>query len=98
MKDITKAHATAELALLLPRGATVHVIIRGVTMRSNSIVEFLVPPTQHIGHYVGAILNRPYLYGQKGVLLRRGQAADALLEDLSVALFGEPKQLKAVWL
>lgn len=95
---ITKARASAELASVLQSGDTVCIVLRGPSRRMNTIVDFVVLPSTRIGECVAAILERPYLYAYKGVLLRKGQVAESLIDDLSRQLFGSTKQLKSTWL
>lgn len=94
--DITKSHAIAQLTSLLDRGDLLHLIIRGPSRRLNTIVEVILPPSLHIGEYIGVTMDRPYVYSYKGVLLRKGQTAEGLIDDLSMELFGEPHQLRTL--
>lgn len=97
IRDVSFSEASANLAVMLTRGDTLTLVRRGPSRRHNLIVDVAV---QHIsiGRFVGAIVGRPYLFTQQGVLLRGGLSAEEMVKRVSVELFGEPNQLKAVWL
>lgn len=95
---ISKARASAELSLMLHPGDTICIVLRGPSRRKNTIVDFIILPQAHIGEYMAALLDQPFLYSYKGMLLRKGQLAEGVIENLSRELFGQYNQLKSTWL
>jgi hypothetical protein len=97
IRDVSFPYAVAHLASVLNRGDTLHVIRRGPSRRRNLIVDVMKLPGEQLGPYVGALVGRPYLFTQQGILLK-GDTAEQIVSRVSTELFGEPDQLKAVWL
>lgn len=98
IRDVTFPFAVAHLTSVLRRGDTLHVIRRGPSRRHNLIVDVMKLPAEQLGPFVGAVVGRPYLFTQQGILLKRGASAEDVIRRVSFEVFGEPNQLKAVWL
>jgi len=99
---MAKANAAAMLSTLLSRGDTVFLIRRANGRNArNKIVDLRLathPTKSTAGELIGALLGKVYIFSRGGLLLKKDEAAEDIIRTLSIELFGEPNQLKAIWL
>lgn len=99
---LTRAQAIGTLSTMVSRGDTVF-LIRRVAGRNarNKIVDLRLasaPTRSTAGELIGLMFSKVYLFHRSGLLLKKDESAEDLVRLLSTELFGEPNQLKAVWL
>lgn len=103
MADVLdKAKAAATLSHIVSRGDTVFLVRRTTGRNSrNQIIDLRLaaaPSKATAAELVGILFGKAYLFHRSGLLLKKGEAAEELVKMLSTELFGEPNQLKTVWL